>query len=325
MALPSSLSLSSSMVEYDFGELSAAAQAVTVPLATTMAITQANHGRSVGDPIRFTVASGSAPLNLATATTYYVKRVLSSSTYTLASTPTGTEIALPIVTISMLATGVINVNWPLHGRAVDTAIRFVSTGALPAAVVSGTTYYIKSQTTNDITSLSATTPSSGGTALTYPTATVTIASPGVVTLTGHGLSAGATVQFGTGGALPTGLVTKTTYYVATVLNANTFTLSTSLGGAEINTSGSQSGTHYIDTGAVTGTSYVDLSVASTFTVNAYFSGTARSLYVGTAGNLTLVMPNNDVVLFTAVPIGMFPVRARAVLVHSAPTTIAALY
>jgi len=314
------------MVEYDFGELSAAAQAVTVPLATTMAITQANHGRSVGDPIRFTVASGSAPLNLATATTYYVKRVLSSSTYTLASTPTGTELALPIVTFSMLATGVINVNWPLHGRAVDTAIRFVSTGALPAAVVSGTTYYIKSQTTNDITSLSATTPSSGGAALTYPTATITIASPGVVTLTNHGLSAGATVQFGTSASgLPSPLAAKTTYYVATVLNANTFTLSTSLGGAEINTSGTQSGTHYIDTGAVTGTSYVDLSVASTFTVNAYFSGTARSLYVGTAGNLTLVMPNNDIVLFTAVPIGMFPVRARAVLVHSAPTTIAALY
>jgi hypothetical protein len=312
------------MVDYDFSEL-ASSPSVTVPLATTMAITQSGHGRSVGDPIRFTVATGSAPLNLANATTYFVKRVLSSSTYTLSATAGGQEIAFPTVVFSMLTTGVINVNWPLHGRAVDTAIRFVSTGNLPAAITSGTTYYVKSQSTNDITSLSASTPSSGGAALLYPTATVTIANPCVVTRTSHGLASGATVQFGTGGSLPTGLAAKTTYYVANVVDANTFTISASLGGGEIITTGTQSGTHYIDTGAVTGTSYVDLSVASTFTVNSYFSGTARSLYVGTAGNMTLVMPNNDVVAFTAVPVGMFPVRARAVLVHSAPTTIAAMY
>ena len=79
---------------------------------------------------------------------------------------------------------------------------------------------------------------------TYPTVTVTIASPGVVTYVGHGKSANDPVAFfNNGDTLPTGLVLGTTYYVKTVLTADTFTLSATAGGAVINTSGSQSGTH----------------------------------------------------------------------------------
>ena len=78
----------------------------------------------------------------------------------------------------------------------------------------------------------------------YPTVTVTIASPGVVTYVGHGKSANDPVAFfNNGDTLPTGLVLGTTYYVKTVLTADTFTLSATAGGAVINTSGSQSGTH----------------------------------------------------------------------------------
>jgi len=75
------------------------------------------------------------------------------------------------------------------------------------------------------------------------TSTVTIASPGVITATGHGLTVGRRVGFTTTGALPTGITASTIYYVASVPTADTLTISATSGGSEINTSGSQSGVH----------------------------------------------------------------------------------
>lgn len=75
------------------------------------------------------------------------------------------------------------------------------------------------------------------------TFTVTLASPGVFTLTAHGLVIGDQVYLTTTGALPTGLAANTIYYVVSTPTADTFTLSATLGGSAINTSGSQSGTH----------------------------------------------------------------------------------
>lgn len=74
------------------------------------------------------------------------------------------------------------------------------------------------------------------------TVTITIAAPGVITWTGHGLAVNDTIRFTTTGALPTGLAINTTYFVKEVLSANTFTVSTSAGGAAVTTSGTQSGT-----------------------------------------------------------------------------------
>lgn len=74
------------------------------------------------------------------------------------------------------------------------------------------------------------------------TVTITIASPGVVTWTGHTLVNGDQVRFTTSGALPTGIVAGTTYYVINQAT-NTFQIAATLGGTAINTSGSQSGTH----------------------------------------------------------------------------------
>ncbi len=78
------------------------------------------------------------------------------------------------------------------------------------------------------------------------TVTISIATPGVVTYTAHGLYTGQKVQITTSGALPTGLTASTTYY-AIVNDANSFWLATSLANAaantKIDTSGSQSGTH----------------------------------------------------------------------------------
>lgn len=76
----------------------------------------------------------------------------------------------------------------------------------------------------------------------YTTVTMTIASPCVVTDTGHTKSNGDTVRFSTTSALPTGIVADTTYYVINKAT-NTYELSATSGGTAINTSGTQSGTH----------------------------------------------------------------------------------
>lgn len=84
------------------------------------------------------------------------------------------------------------------------------------------------------------------------TVTMAVASPGVVTWTGHGLvntpldgNNGVPVFFQTTGSLLTGLVANTTYY-AVPINANTFNVATTvanaLAGTFINFTGAQSGT-----------------------------------------------------------------------------------
>src|SRR5574341_766453 len=74
--------------------------------------------------------------------------------------------------------------------------------------------------------------------------TISIASPAVVTLTNHGLGVDDAVYFTTTGALPTGILANTIYYViAAGLTANNFEIAATRGGAAINTSGTQSGTH----------------------------------------------------------------------------------
>ena len=73
------------------------------------------------------------------------------------------------------------------------------------------------------------------------TFTVTIASPGVLS-TSLNLTNGTPLVLTTTGALPTGLLVGTVYYVVSV-SGTQFSLSATYGGAAINTTGSQSGTH----------------------------------------------------------------------------------
>jgi hypothetical protein len=76
--------------------------------------------------------------------------------------------------------------------------------------------------------------------------TISIASPAVITLAGHGLVADTIVEFFTDGTLPTGISTNTTYYVlSTGMTTDSFRISTSKGGSAVNTSGTQIGTHSI--------------------------------------------------------------------------------
>ena len=77
--------------------------------------------------------------------------------------------------------------------------------------------------------------------------TTPIATPGVVNATSHGFNAGDQVQFAvTGGALPTGLVAGTTYFViAAGLGASVFEVSATSGGAAINFTGTSTGTQTV--------------------------------------------------------------------------------
>jgi hypothetical protein len=84
--------------------------------------------------------------------------------------------------------------------------------------------------------------------------TVTIATPGVVSWTAHGLLTGQRIQLTTTGALPTGLTAATSYYVV-VVDANSFNLATTLvnaaAGTKIATSGTQSGVHTMTACSIT--------------------------------------------------------------------------
>jgi hypothetical protein len=106
------------------------------------------------------------------------------------------------------------------------------------------------------------------------TATMTIASPCVVTVTGHTFVANDPFIFTTTGALPTGLTVGTVYYVLAP-SGNTFNVAATSGGSAINTSGSQSGTHtaapvgaYNQRSAMAATSLVVASTATLGTQSA---------------------------------------------------------
>ncbi len=83
---------------------------------------------------------------------------------------------------------------------------------------------------------------------------ITIATPGVVTLTSHGLTNGSAIVFATSGALPTGITAGTTYYTRSV-TADTLHLydtaahaiDTGATTGRVNTSGTQSGAHTAST------------------------------------------------------------------------------
>jgi len=87
--------------------------------------------------------------------------------------------------------------------------------------------------------------------------TITIATPGVFTLGSGGLTDTMAIILLTSGALPTGLVSGTVYYVSGA-SGLTFRLSTTyanaIAGIYITTSGTQSGTHYVSSYALPVTS-----------------------------------------------------------------------
>lgn len=73
--------------------------------------------------------------------------------------------------------------------------------------------------------------------------TMTIADPCVITWAAHEFVLWNPISFTTTGALPTGIVASTTYYISKLPSLDTFEVSETIGGVPVRTSGSQSGTH----------------------------------------------------------------------------------
>lgn len=98
-------------------------------------------------------------------------------------------------------------------------------------------------------------------------ATISVATPGVVTQP-NSYVGGEVIFFQTTGALPTGLVANSAYYVSsTGLSSTSFQVSATRGGASIATSGTQSGTHTcgkLVNGLTTGS--ISLASGQSFTV-----------------------------------------------------------
>jgi len=76
----------------------------------------------------------------------------------------------------------------------------------------------------------------------YQIFTVTIAAPGVISSYNHRLGWKDQVVFSTTGALPTGIVADTYYYVIPI-DLDTFSVSATSTGTAITTTGTQSGVH----------------------------------------------------------------------------------
>lgn len=165
------------------------------------------------------------------------------------------------VTITVASPGVIA--WTAHGLPAGTPVVLTTSGALPTGLTAGALYYVVNPTADSlqlsetlggapVTTTGAQSGVHTGKAQvhrlyeslvgTRATVTASIATPGVVTWTAHGLAAGTPIAFTTTGALPTGITSGAVYYVLAP-TADTFNLAATVGGSAIATTGSQSGVH----------------------------------------------------------------------------------
>jgi hypothetical protein len=120
------------------------------------------------------------------------------------------------------------------------------------------------------------------------TVTITIASPAVVTGT-IPFSENTAIVFQTTGALPTGLLVGTIYYVKNVVGL-TYNLSATPGGTAITTTGTQSGTHSI---SPRGIALNDLSGSSTDTLPRSIPTIQQFIFVSDTSRFVFAFGAND--------------------------------
>jgi hypothetical protein len=217
--------------------------------STTVTVTDTAHGGITGDYVTFSGASniggGGTNVTSAVLNQEFSITVIDDNTYTIviSVTPNATAIAASPGGGTVTAQYQINVGPSIQIPAVGWGSGTWGSGGWGTGLTSNATIRIWSQQNfgEDLVFGPRGGPmyywsaQIGYTALEF---TVTIASPGVLTTT---LRDGTAVMLNTTGALPTGLVVGTVYYVVGS-TGTTCNLSLSYGGAAINTSGSQSGT-----------------------------------------------------------------------------------
>lgn len=243
-------------------------------IASNVITVSAAHGLLPGDKL----IMRSTGNNLNSGATYYVKELVSYTSFKVSQTPTGSVFTL------VDGSGLSLQYARTHKQLENYLVTFTSTGTLPAPLVLATRYYVaaegltetsfkitnqKNGTAIDITSAGTGTHSLVPDGITKTTlrenynyvdltvyqpgefvtsgtvCTISIASPGVIsTATAHGLSSNDVIKFESTGDLPIGITEAQFYFVLpTGLTSNSFRISDEPLGTAIDTSGSQTGVH----------------------------------------------------------------------------------
>lgn len=212
----------------------------------------------------------------------------------------------PRIPPTVQATFLSNLYGAMPGTPIATARRIAPSGWFfyDGTAVSRTTYAL---------TFAAICPSQ--------TATITIASPAVVTANAHGLIAGDKIHFTTTGGLPSGISTNTDYYVITAgLTTNAFEFALSPSGTAVNTTGSQSGVHTIYKSA-----FGKGDGSTTF--NLPDMRGKSILGIGATNDITLAFEGGAVNASTdqiAVPDSIFPSQGQVITLTSTATLPAGL-
>jgi hypothetical protein len=249
----------------------------TIKLSTTFGgsavdITAVGTGNMTMTPVSLGITAPTGTTTNALATCAFVanSNPFSATNWTVAET-----VATQTATLTIASPAVVTVTTaPANG----TAVSFSTTGALPTGITVNEPYYVIDRT--------STTYKLGTSTGTAQIATITIATPGVVTVA----SAPANndlVIFSTTGALPTGLVSGTSYYVIN-RTSTTFEVSATYGGSAIATTGTQSGTQTATWRTLVNTSGSQSGVQTETTSKLYFKyKTLDRMSIDLGGNLVV--------------------------------------
>lgn len=217
--------------------------------SASAAATSATNAASSATTAATTLAN---KLDMATATAQAITSQVTVNGALIAAASVALSPANNNVVLSPTGTGVVTISPATAGAMNNMAVG----GTTPLAgnfTTLGATGLFTPSTTNGIKGTTAADSANAGSvgeiisALcpgTSTTVTISQASPGVVSWTGHGIIGVGALQFTTTGSLPTGLTAGTQYY-AVPINANSFNVASSvanaLAGSFINTTSAGSG------------------------------------------------------------------------------------
>jgi hypothetical protein len=266
-------------------------------IASNVCTTSGNHKLRIGDRIIPTSTAN----NFVSGITYYIITQPTYNTFTVSTTPGGgtftltngsglsikavkTHKLLEAYTITFTTTGILpapllvgETYYVLPNNLTETqfSISTQKNGAAVSILTAGTGVHRYSivgltltQTRENYNYIDITVFQPGEFISSTPTGTtctISIANPAVVTLIGHGFSAGDVVKFTTTGALPTGMSIQNRYFVISTGNPDTFQITDVPGDPAIETTGIQSGVQKV--GLVTGragdTAFAVIAISTT--------------------------------------------------------------
>jgi hypothetical protein len=304
MPVPAGLNLSDDPTSHSFAATRGAVAPYSIVMGAPLVLQSSTTYWQPGDQFSYQSDLGDPCPLLNVGQYYFIRRKIADDRFTISETQSGPEIAFAAVQFVMSPTGTVRVNWTGHGRIVGDPVVFV--GDAPPSVVPYAYAYVTVVVDANTIEIG-----DGVSALRYPAATFTIANPGVVTATNHGLQVGQFVRFGSTGTLPTPLVAGTAYRVHAVTGASTFTVSS--GGAALQFTGSPSGSASFSVDPRARDGFGSGGFEPSSQVIPMWRSTTRGLYSPSTASQTVQMSNGDVVTFANMPAGrVIPIRTRTI-------------